>query len=287
MMEFLTKTLMNMNFSLGFVFTNFNNSLDTVNTIQSVFEIKIDEKPIVVVVDNNSRADQIEILQKLKSTYPDIHLILNNENLGYFKGLNLGIRHIRENNFIVKYLVIGNNDLSFPKDFYDAIISNEYSFSKYPVISPNIITEDGVYQNPHVINEISKFRELIYDIYFTNYIIAKIIKKIAQLTNILTDRSDEKFHDKSQIIYQGHGSCYILTPIFFQFFNELFAPTFLMGEEFFLSLQLKQKNLFLFYESNVKLTHKWHSSINNVPAKKIWKISKESHRVYRKYIKLI
>jgi hypothetical protein len=181
----------------------------------------------------------------------------------------------------------GNNDLFFPKDFYNQIILNEISFLTYPVISPNIITEDGLYQNPHVINEISKFRELMYDVYFLNYTLAKIIKKIALITNYFTDRSDETFHDKSQIIYQGHGSCYILTPKFFEHFQELFAPTFLMGEEFFLSLQLKQKNLNLFYESNICLTHKWHSSINNVPARKIWEISRESHRIYRKYIKII
>jgi GT2 family glycosyltransferase len=286
-MDFFTKNLFNMNHKLGFVFTNYNNSNDTLNTVRSISDLDIDFKPIIVIVDNNSDLGQIKILNDLKREYLNVHLILNNENVGYFKGLNHGIKYLIENNYMVKYLVVGNNDLFFPKDFYNQIILNEISFLTYPVISPNIITEDGVYQNPHVINEISKFRELIYDVYFLNYTLAKIIKKIALITNYFTDRSDETFHDKSQIIYQGHGSCYILTPKFFEHFQELFAPTFLMGEEFFLSLQLKQKNLNLFYESNVCLTHKWHSSINNVPARKIWEISRESHRIYRKYIKII
>jgi len=276
-----------MAYNLGFVFTNYNNSLDSIKTVESIFKIKELNSFIIVIVDNNSNNDQIKTLQDIKIKYPLVQLIFNNENLGYFKGLNIGIRYIREHNIIIKYLIIGNNDLYFPTDFYKNIISNESSFHRYSVISPNIVTEDGIYQNPHVIKKISKFREVIYDLYFSNYIIAKYIKKFAIISNFITDRSDEKSYKKSQIIYQGHGSCYILTPLFFEHFQELFAPTFLMGEEFFLSYQLNQKNLKLFYESNVKLVHKWHASINNVPPKKIWEIAKESHKIYRKYIKLI
>lgn len=275
-----------MNFNLGFVFTNYNNSNDTVKTVDSIFEINIDTPFVIIIVDNNSNPDQVKILQDLKIKYSDVNLILGKENVGYFKGLNLGIKYIRDTNISVKYLVIGNNDLYFPKEFYNNILLNKNTFNKYPVISPNIITEDGIYQNPHVINKISKFRELMFDLYFMNYTLAKIIKKIAKITNYFTDRSDEQHHNKSQIIYQGHGSCYILTPLFFENFQELYAPTFLMGEELFLSLQLKQKNLHLFYESSVKIVHKWHASINNIPGKKIWEIAKESHKVYRKYIKI-
>ena len=276
-----------MDYNLGFVFTNYNNSLDTIKTVESIFEINELNRFIIIIVDNNSNIYQVKILQDLKIKFPEVHIILNNENLGYFNGLNIGLNFIREKHFVFKYLVIGNNDLYFPKNFYMNILLNEEPFKKFPVISPNIVTEDGFFQNPHVIKEISKFREIIYDLYFYNNTIAKLIKKIAKVTNFFTDRSDEKFNNKSQIIYQGHGSCYILTPKFFDHFDELFAPTFLMGEEFFLSWQLKQKDLELFYESNVKIIHKWHASINNVPPKKIWEIAKVSHKVYRKYIKII
>lgn len=275
-----------MTYNLGFVFTNYNNSLDTIKTVDSIFQIKIDSPFIIIIVDNNSNSDQVNILQDLKLKYPDVILILGKENIGYFKGLNLGIKYINNLNIKIKYLVIGNNDLYFPQDFYSNLILNQHSFDNYPVISPNIITEDGIYQNPHVINKISKFREIMFDLYFMNYTLARIIKKIAKITNYFTDRSDEQHHNKSQIIYQGHGSCYILTPIFFENFEELYAPTFLMGEELFLSLQLRQQNFQLYYESNVKIVHKWHASINNIPGKNIWKIAKESHKVYRKYIKI-
>ena len=273
-----------MRHNLGFVFTNYNNSNDTVNAIKSIKNITLTDNPIIVVVDNNSNAVNIDILKKLNYEFKDLCLILNKVNLGYFGGLNIGIKFIKEN-YEIKYLVIGNNDLIFPTNFFNTIISKEDVFFKYPVISPNIITEDGIHQNPHVIKKISKFREFIYDIYFTNYFVAKIISKISHFTRIVTDRSDEIEYKKSQIIYQGHGSCYILTPIFFKNFNQLFAPTFLMGEEFFLSYQLKEVHQNIYYEYEVQVTHKCHASINNIPRREIWEISKKSHVIYRKYLK--
>ena len=115
---------MNMAYNLGFVFTNYNNSLDSIKTVESIFEIKELNSFIIVIVDNNSNNDQVKTLQDIKIKYPEVQLILNNENLGYFKGLNIGIRYIREQNIIIKYLIIGNNDLYFPIDFYKNIISS-------------------------------------------------------------------------------------------------------------------------------------------------------------------
>ena len=37
---------------------------------------------------------------------------------------------------------------------------------EHAVLAPDITTLDGSHQNPHVINEISKTRELVYDIYY-------------------------------------------------------------------------------------------------------------------------
>ena len=273
-----------MKFNLGFVFTNYNNTNDTLNVIKSINEIELLNKPIIVVVDNNSKYEHVQALQCLKNEYKNLYIIFNKENLGYFGGLNIGINFLN-NNFKIKHLVIGNNDLIFPRNFYKSIIAKEDVFLKFPVISPNIITEDGLHQNPHVILKISKSRSFFHDLYFTNYNIAKIISKIAHISRFITDRSDESEYRKSQPIYQGHGSCYILTPVFFKYFNQLLAPTFLMCEEYFLSYQLNEVNQNIFYESEIIVIHKCHASINNIPRREIWEISKKSHLIYRKYLK--
>jgi GT2 family glycosyltransferase len=270
---------------IGFVFTNYNNSCFTREAIRSLSLNCAWNECYIVIVDNNSDENDIKLLKELQKEYQCIHLILNHENLGYFKGLNVGIDFLRGNKHKIDYIVIGNNDLFFPDDFVGAIHKNINLFEKYSVISPNIITMDGAHQNPHVIEKVGKFREFIYDLYYLNYRLAILIKKIAVLTSHYTERKDTQQYDIPQTIYSGHGSCYILGPLFFNHFDSLWAPTFLMGEEFFLTKQLETKNLKIYYEPSIVVNHHYHATMDKIPSMKAWKISRESHRIYRKYLK--
>lgn len=271
--------------TLGFVFTNYNSSQFTVEAVESI-NLKLTEGKVrIVIVDNSSSAEQVQILSEIDKKYDNVDLILSDENAGYFRGLNKGIKFLKKEYPDVQFMMIGNNDLIFPHDFYQSILGKIELFDKYPVLSPKVVTIDGEYQNPHVINKISKFRELMYDLYYMNYSFAFLIKKIARLTRSFSDRRDETQHMIPQEIYQGHGSCYILGPLFFQNYEELWAPTFLMGEEFYLSIQLRKINMNVFYEPSISVLHQCHSSLKQVPSKKIWEYGKEAHREYRKYVK--
>jgi len=271
---------------IGFVFTNYNNSHFTREAIHSLYLNEEWNDSYVAVVDNNSGEEDINLLKEIKRDYPSIHLILNSENLGYFKGLNAGIEYLRSKDEKINHIVVGNNDLCFPSNFIASIHDNASKIENYAVISPNIITSDGVHQNPHVVDKVSKFREIIFDLYFSNYYLAVIIKKIAAATKRFTDRKDEEQFEIAQTIYQGCGACYILGPLFFSYFESLWAPTFLMGEELFLSRQLASKNLRLYYEPSIVVYHHCHATLEKIPSKRFWEISRESHRVYRKYVKI-
>ena len=273
-----------MNF--GFVFTNYNNSEYTIAAVRSLRACNTEHQYRVVVVDNNSRYESIDALRILRREFGNIDLILNKENVGYFKGLNVGIRHLRSNYCEVNHVIIGNNDLLFPSNYFDNLIMNFSKFNKYAVISPDIVTLDGIHQNPHVIKRIGFIREVIYDLYYYNYYLSVTIKIFSKLTNLFTDRRDEEQYEIAQEIYQGHGSCYILGPIFFENYDELWAPTFLMGEEYFLSKMLADKGLNILYEPTISVTHRCHVAIDNVPNKRIWEISREAHKIYRKYVKI-
>jgi GT2 family glycosyltransferase len=271
---------------IHFVFTNYNNSKFTENAIKSIQEF--DNGLIqIVVVDNKSDEDDIKALKQFESKYSNLSIVYSKDNLGYFRGLNVGIHYLKEKfPHTNAYMVIGNNDVLFPKDFYQSIINKKDLLEKYPVISPNIITADGFNQNPHVISKISKTREIIYDIYHTNYIFAKLIIQLAKITSSFTDRKDEEQHEVAQEIYQGYGAIYILTPLFFENFKDLWAPTFLMYEEYFLSKQLSDKGYKIYYEPSIKLTHLMHATTDKLPGKLKWQFSKKAHKEYRKYVKI-
>lgn len=269
--------------NIAFILTNFNNSKFTCAALDSI--LKSDAKEaVVVVVDNASIDVEVNVLKELENKISTLEVIYNKKNRGYFEGLNVGIRYVRKHFKNTKFFVVGNNDLLFPHDFASSILLCQDRFMRYPVLSPNIITLDGTPQNPHVISRISKFREFIYDLYHLNYYIAMVILKLAKLTHRFTDREDELQHGVAQEIYQGYGACYILGPMFFNKFDELWSPTLLMYEEFFLAKQLNGAGYKIFYEPSVMVKHHCHSSTGQLPGKKRWELSRDAHRLYRKYL---
>lgn len=271
---------------VGFVFTNYNNSHYTRDVIYSISLNKNFSDSFIVIVDNKSEAEDVESLKMIEQDYPSVKIIYNNENSGYFKGLNIGIKYLRDKYSDMDYIIIGNNDLFFPADFIDILNSQSSLFEKYPVVSPDLITLDGVHQNPHVIEKISNVREMIYDIYYSNYYISLLIGYLARVTKKITDRRDEEQFEVAQSIHQGYGACYILGTVFFENYDLLWAPTFLMGEELFLSKQLEQKGMKVYYEPSIKVNHHDHATMGKLPSRKLWEICKDSHKVYKEYMKM-
>lgn len=271
---------------LGYICTNFNNSIYTLEAVRSLVASAAGRHELrVIVVDNHSTNEHCEALKRLASEYSCVDLILNDENVGYFPGLNYGIRHARAKYPDIEYFVIGNNDLRFAPEFFKQVEAQHTLLDTHAVVSPDIVTLDGEHQNPHVVHMISKMREFIYDIYYSNYLIAQIILWLARVSKRVTDRSDEQGYREAQYIYQGHGSCYLIGPKFFVYFSELWAPTFLMGEEYFLSKQLSDKGMRVFYSPFIQVIHCCHGSLRSVPSKKIWKFARDAHVIYRRFVK--
>lgn len=271
----------------GFVFTNYNNSGFTREAVRSIAENPGWDPSCVVVVDNRSEPADVEALRRIQADYPGIRLILNAENVGYFRGLNLGIEHLRREHPDVEHVVVGNNDLEFPPGFLDVLVRHRAVLDAHAVVSPDLVTLDGVHQNPHVADTISRKRELVYDLYYANYWLALLIRFVARATRRVTERKDYDAHGVAREIYQGYGACYILGPRFFREFGTLWAPTFLMGEEYFLSRQLEEKGQKVYYEPAILVRHHDHATMGKVPSRKMWEIARDAHKVYRQYVKVL
>ncbi|PYE87288.1 glycosyltransferase family 2 protein [Phyllobacterium leguminum] len=269
---------------IGYVCTNFNNSAVTEQAVKTLRANKGHDVH-AVIVDNASSAEEAEKLRQLEG--PGVTTICLAENLGYFRGLNVGIRHLREIRPDVEWMVVGNNDLEFPEDFVGSLERLAEELRIHPVISPDIVTGDGEHQNPHVISHISKMREVFYDLYYSNYHIGMFVQMAAKKLRRISDRSDELEWQTARHIYQGHGSVYLLGPRFFELFEELWAPTFMMSEEYFLSKQLSDVGEKIYYDPRLTIRHLWHASLDQLPSKRRWEMARDAHREYRKYVKII
>lgn len=266
-----------MNFAI--VVTNYNNVEHSENLVNNLHSLGFPLSQLFIV-DNASKFEDIDRLRLLSTKYPEINMIFNSENIGYFPGLNIGIRAARaSNNF--SEILIGNNDILFEELFFSSFDRARLTWSDKFVISPDIITLDGVHQNPHVIDSISPIREIIWDLYYSNFLFSRLIGFFARLTRRYTSRYDHLEHRIPRYIYQGYGACYILTSKFFESFDELDAPVFLMGEELFLAQQLEGVESSIYYDPSIQINHVDHSSTGKLPTREFWEISKRSHRVYR------
>jgi len=270
---------------IAYICTNFNNSALTVSAVKSLRRAQ-GHRVSIVVVDNASRPEEVEILRRLSEEDGEVKLIANPENVGYFRGLNIGIKASRTCYPDINWMVVGNNDLDFPADFCDKLERQTDVFRAHSVISPDVVTLDGEHQNPHVISRISTIREIFYDLYYTNYWLGMFIYKAAKIFPRATRRGDEDQWQIAQPIFQGHGSCYLLTPKFFSQFEELWSPTFMMSEEMFLSLQLKKVGEQVFYSPEISVTHHWHGSLQDLPSRSRWNMARDAHHEYRKHVKI-
>ncbi|AIG30079.1 hypothetical protein IA01_06180 [Flavobacterium psychrophilum] len=264
---------------IAFVCVNYNNSKITQEYILNVLALKQHHDLKIIVVDNASESNDVKQL----SAYVDqinkdqVVLIKSDSNLGYFKGLNLGIKWALEKGYN-QYQVVGNNDLVFYPDFINNL--EGLSISKGDmVLAPDVITIDKIHENPHVIHKMSFFRKLKYKIYFSNYYLAKLITQFYS-----AERKPKAFDPEAKYIYMGIGALYVLTPHFFSHFNSLWDDVFLYGEEAVLTGQVNSVGGKIWYEPSLKCDHNESASTSKIGSKTKYKIIQNSYRIYKKYL---
>jgi GT2 family glycosyltransferase len=266
---------------IAFVCVNYNNSKFTQEYIYNILEIKEDYEVKIILVDNASEKSDIEELSSCVSSLKNENIILvkSDVNLGYFKGLNLGINHIERLEY--DYVIIGNNDIIFDNNFLMALEAKNINDDVF-VIAPNIIRIDGVHQNPHIASKFTPIQNIYRKVFFSNYYLGLLMQFFYNRVKSNLIKENRVGNDKEQVILMGYGACYILTKYFFEAFKELDAPVFLMGEEGILANQVLRANGVTLYSPDLVVNHHDHTSIGKIPSKKLYKFSQDSYRFYIK-----
>lgn len=269
---------------IGFVFTNYNNSALSIQAAQSIASSHGEHEYEIVLVDNASNEEERQILKSSGVLPQRCRILWNSCNVGYFDGLNLGIRAL--NDYAINYdaIVIGNNDLVFDHAFFDGMQRRQEILERHSVLCPDIITLDCEHQNPHVISGISRIREVVWDLYFSNFWLSQLISYAAKRGRAFVGRKDHRAYFSEGPIYQGYGACYILTRRFFEAYQALWSPGFLMGEEFYLARQLAEKGEQMYYVPDIQVKHHDHATVSKLPTRQFWEMTRDSHRIYRYFV---
>lgn len=123
------------------VLVNWNRPDDTLISIDSIlssvgnFDLKI------VVVDNGSKDNSVNLFKSKYSRNKKIKIIESNKNLGFTGGNNLGIEYSLKNN--ADYVLIINNDTEVDKNMIKFLLQTLDSNSGAGVSSPKIYFAPG------------------------------------------------------------------------------------------------------------------------------------------------
>lgn len=122
--------------SVAIIVINWNAYADTADCLNSLKQI--DYKNFKVVLVDNFSSDNSAI--KLKKEFTDIHLIQNNNNLGFTGGNNKGLEYALEQDF--EYVLLLNNDTVVEHDFLSILVNSIQKEDSYAAVQPKIYFND-------------------------------------------------------------------------------------------------------------------------------------------------
>lgn len=96
---------------LSIIIVDYFSAEETISYIENLGTQKIDNYNICVV-DNSCNERNYRLLKSL-SNYKNIYLLKTSNNLGYGRGINYALKHLRIIQEIGKYVLVTNQDLTF------------------------------------------------------------------------------------------------------------------------------------------------------------------------------
>lgn len=250
-----------------FVCINYNNEEEVKNFLKNIN--LIDKKnEFKVLITNNSESKAGELKRQLKDINLDYEIINPNKNLGYLNGMFFAIKEYLKREILPEWIVFSNTDIEIKKfDFYNKDYQKDIC-----CIAPSIYsTQSKTYQNPHYKIRLSvhKLKRiiLINSIPYLEYFYSKLA--------VLKSKYKKRKEEESQEVYAAHGAFFILRKSFFEKVT-LNYGAFLYSEEAFIAENIRLLNKKIFYDKEIKIIHKEHSTTNLIGTMKRGRYIKES-----------
>lgn len=219
------------NIDVSVIIVNYNTRNLLFNCLQSIYEKTVDVSYEVIVSDNGSKDDSLEMI---KTYYPNIIVLDNKDNIGFGRANNKGVS-IAKGKYIL-YLnsdtVLKNNAIKMFFDYYEKNnIKNDIG-----ALGCNLIDEDNCYT--HSYGFFPKFSDCVRELIVTQ--IKNLIKAFFYLLKFdykNRNRTENKFI--GEVDYITGADLFLLNNNDAKF-NECF---FLYYEETYLEFKLSTKGL--------------------------------------------
>ena len=259
----------------SFVILHYKAKDVTLACVKSIFELDRTDADISIVVVENGSGDNIEEYLRASLAGRDLselHVIANEENLGFAKGNNVGFAYARKT-LAPDFIVVANNDVLFDQADMCARIAAIDAKRSFDVLGPDIYNPLlGVHQSPggarmpvtdeYVSNLKRSFQERLEASYANE---RKLALKY-RLMSTVPGRAARKVKLSRAAIHNGwdrpqegvelQGSCVIFSKRYVERFEWAFYPDTFMYLEELISLYVSQVNgLVHIYDPSVQVHH--------------------------------
>ena len=197
-----------------------------------------------------------------------VEVLLNQENLGFARGNNVGFRYA-EKTWNPSYIVLMNNDVYLLDDDFLEKVEKEYKRSQFAVLGPMVLSADGRCDiNPIRTNAMSK-QEVEHDIqaYKIKSVVYKYhlekIKNIYRKIKPLKKKKKKEFIKRCEYV-QLHGCFMLFSRKYIEKFNGLDDRTFLYREEAILMKHLTENGLNSVYLPDIHVFHREDASTDDM-----------------------
>ncbi len=245
----------------GIVILNYNDSKTTSEMLDSIKSFKSLDH--IVVVDNNSSDNSLEVLEKYKSK--KINIVANKDNKGYAYGNNVGIKYLRDN-YKCDYVFISNPDIIVSESTIETLVED---LKTVDVVAPTV----------------SQLGESIKGWKLPNF-----KKQINTITSNRLFKNESIYKDDHYT--KGLNEVEVVSGCFFgakdstlKAIGDFDEGTFLYFEENILGYKLKKKNIKTYVDTSVEVIHNLSVSVDkNVKKIRKYKILINSLFYYEKNI---
>lgn len=249
---------------IGFVILHYYTIEDTKKCVSSIIENIDTDNFEIIIIDNASPNGTGEELQKSYQGQDKIHVILNEKNLGFSSGNNIGFGYAKKQ-LHCNYIAMLNNDTYLiQKDFFK-VIREEYEASKFGVMGPKIYLPNKnineVNLHLQTVDNLIKYRRKVEIKLFLNYLHLEKFFTQKQLIN-KQEKGKEVGEEVNKRVENVilHGCCLIFSPSYIEKLEGLIEKTFLYAEEDLLYIQVYRNDMITVYNPKLKIFHNELSS---------------------------
>ncbi len=253
----------------------YNNAAEVMDYYNEILSLDEGNKVGYVVVINSSNDEEANKLVIFGNENEHVYVFNPGKNLGYMNGLLHGYRGYREQTGLIpKYVIMSNTDIAFQDKKFITNLDNKIYPNSLGVIGPSIlVSELNSYDNP-----VSDER---YSLQYLNNLISRfstpIIRELYVTASFLKPKFIKRKKDtKSRNVYELHGCFFILTSKYVELLKDMEYGVLLYSEETYVAENAYRNGFIAFYDSELEIVHKEHSTTSKLKPTRRAKLMAES-----------